>query len=81
MAFKQLAITFFVIAAASPAAAVIPKDMPAVTDGPDVRYCMHIEAITGSRIEKVVCWTREEWAQNEVDLDTDWPKEGVAILR
>ena len=81
MAFKQLTVAFCVLAAASPASAVIPKDSPAETDGPNVLYCMHIEAVTGTRLERVVCWTRAEWAANDVDLDRDWPKEGVSILR
>ncbi len=81
MALKQLAIALSAIAAASPASASIPRDAPAETDGPNVRYCMRIEAITGSRLEQIVCWTREQWAVNDVDLDRDWPREGVAILR
>ena len=30
---------------------------------------MRIEAITGSRIEELKCWTREEWAEQGVDVD------------
>ena len=48
--------------------------------GPEARYCMHIEAPTGSRIEPVECWTRLEWAEQGVDVDRDWTKEGVAVL-
>jgi uncharacterized protein YjhX (UPF0386 family) len=40
---------------------------------------MRIEAVTGTRIETVECWTREEWAAQGVDVDKDWPKEGVAV--
>ena len=36
---------------------------------PETRYCMRIEAITGSRIEELKCWTREEWAEQGVDVD------------
>jgi hypothetical protein len=46
----------------------------------ETRYCMRIEAVTGTRIEKVVCWTRQEWADQGVDVDHDWPKEGVAVI-
>lgn len=81
MALRKLAVALCVLAAASPATAVVPRDNPAETDGPNVLYCMHIEAVTGSRLERVVCWTRAEWAYNDVDLDKDWPKEGVSILR
>jgi uncharacterized protein YjhX (UPF0386 family) len=41
---------------------------------------MRIEAMTGSRIEEVRCWTRAEWAEQEVDVDKDWPKEGVRVI-
>ena len=34
---------------------------------------------TGTLIEQVKCWTREQWAQRGVDVDKDWPKEGVRI--
>ena len=81
MALKHYAIAFSAILSASPVSAVVPRDMPSETDGPNVLYCMHIEAVTGTRLERVVCWTRAEWAANDVDLDRDWPKEGVSILR
>jgi hypothetical protein len=41
---------------------------------------MHIEAITGSRLEEVKCWTRQEWAEQGVDVDKDWPREGVRTI-
>ena len=41
---------------------------------------MHIEAITGSRVELVECWTRAEWADQGVDVDKDWAKEGVRVI-
>jgi uncharacterized protein YjhX (UPF0386 family) len=41
---------------------------------------MRVEPQTGSRIESVECWTREEWAAGGVDVDKDWPKEGVRVL-
>jgi uncharacterized protein YjhX (UPF0386 family) len=41
---------------------------------------MRIEAVTGSRIEEVRCWTRAEWAENGVDVDKDWAEEGVRVL-
>ena len=48
--------------------------------GPETRYCMRVEAATGSRIERIWCWTREQWAEQEVDLDAEWAKEGVRVL-
>jgi hypothetical protein len=82
MAHKSLVIALGMIAAASPAFATIqePAPMGAPEGSPDTLYCMRIEAIIGSRIEEVKCWTREEWAENEVDVDAEWAKEGVAIV-
>jgi hypothetical protein len=41
---------------------------------------MRIEAITGSRLEEVKCWTRAEWAEQGVDVDHDWAAEGVRVI-
>ena len=49
--------------------------------GASARYCMRIEPVTGSRVEYVRCWTRQMWAEQGVDVDKEWPKEGVAVLR
>ena len=77
MAHKELAAALTVIAvAASPVSAAVP----APEAPPHARYCMRVEPITGSRLETVQCWTREEWAAQGVDVDKDWPKEGVRIL-
>ena len=38
---------------------------------------MRIEAITGSRIERIRCWTRDEWSGQGVDIDEHWAEEGV----
>lgn len=55
----------------------VPPTAPPGT--PTTRYCMKVEAVTGTRIETVECWTRDEWAAQGVDVDKDWPKEGVAV--
>ena len=70
-----------VVAATSPvmAASSGPTAMPSASDSADTRYCMRVEATTGTRIEMVRCWTRAEWAEQLVDVDKDWPKEGVSI--
>jgi hypothetical protein len=41
---------------------------------------MRVEASTGTLIESVICWTRAEWAEQGVDVDKDWDKEGVAVI-
>ena len=39
-----------------------------------------VEAATGSRIETMQCWTRAEWADQGVNVDHDWAKEGVGVI-
>ena len=52
----------------------------APTGSAATRYCLRVEAITGSRIEGVLCLTREQWAEGDVDVDKEWAKEGVRVL-
>ena len=83
MARKPLIFALSVIATASPAFAT-NQDTTTTTAAPagtpETKYCMHIEAITGRRLEKTKCWTREEWAEQGVDVDQDWAKEGVRTI-
>ncbi len=84
MAYNALIVALGMIVAASPASASIHDPAPpgpAQTDSADTRYCLRIEAIIGSRIEEVRCWTRQEWAEKEVDVDREWAREGVAVIR
>jgi hypothetical protein len=83
MAHGKLIVALGMIAAASPLSANQPEQpVPAVAPagGPDTRYCMRVEPVTGSRIETIECWTRQEWAQQGVDVDLEWAEEGVAVL-
>jgi hypothetical protein len=83
MAAKQLIIALGMLAAASPGNATVQQPdhtAGAPQGGPNTLYCMRIEAITGSRIEEVKCWTRQEWADQDVDVDQAWPREGVRTL-
>ena len=68
------------IISASAAASPGPTSRPSPTDSADTRYCLRVEAFTGTRIERVQCWTRAEWTEQGVDVDVDWAKEGVAII-
>ena len=69
------------VAMVAPAGAVQSTDLGSAPAGTrDTKYCMRVEAPTGSRIEPVRCWTREEWADQGVDVDHDWPKEGVTTI-
>ena len=82
MAQKIWVAAVGVIIAASPLSAesLGPVPAPAPTDSADSRYCMRVEASTGTLIESVICWTRAEWAEQGVDVDKDWDKEGVAVI-
>lgn len=44
------------------------------------RYCLKIEAVTGTRLERVRCHTRAEWAELDVDVDAEWAREGVRVI-
>jgi hypothetical protein len=82
MARKALIAALAIIAVASPLSAAGQEGpgTPAPPGGPNTEYCMRVEPITGSRIETVQCWTREEWAEGGVNVDVDWPKYGVAVV-
>ena len=80
MAVKALAAALGAIVATSAAASVQPAEPNAPAGTPSTRYCMRVEPQTGSRIEGIECWTREEWAEGGVDVDKDWPKEGVRVI-
>ena len=84
MACKELIVALSMIATASPVLAGQPEPMReevgAPAASPGARYCLRIEPITGTRIETIRCETREEWARLEVDLDREWPREGVRVI-
>lgn len=81
MALKILVVALTMAVAASPLSATKPEPTPTVAPeaGPGAKYCLRIE-ITGSRIEKVRCWTREKWAEEEVDIDREWAANGVKVI-
>ena len=83
MAYKELVIGLSVIVATSPLSAAQPEstqEQGAPTASADARYCLRVEPITGSRIETIVCETREAWAELEVDVDKEWAREGVRVI-
>lgn len=77
MAQLNLIAALMLATSQQPAAADRPMAAPPGT--PDTRYCMRVEPVTGSRIERVRCWTRDEWADQGVDVDLDWAEEGVRV--
>ena len=83
MAYGKLAVAMGMIALASPVAAT--QSEPTTEAGapaapPEARYCLHVEPITGSRIETIRCETREGWAELEINVDKEWAKEGVKVI-
>jgi hypothetical protein len=83
MSHRKLALTLTLIAVASPALAQPSgrDDMSgAPAAGPDARYCLRVAPATGSLVERVRCWTREQWVEQGVDVDREWAKEGVTVL-
>ncbi len=74
MASRTLMVILAITASPVPALAQAPSGTDAT------RYCMRVEAATGSRIEAVRCWTRRQWEEQGVDIDTDWPREGVRTI-
>jgi hypothetical protein len=84
MPHRKLAVALsLVVVAASPVLALPAERDPgsgAPAAGPNARYCLRVEPVTGSRIESVRCWTREEWTELGVDIDKDWAKEGVRVI-
>lgn len=84
MAHRAFAFALGLLVVPSPLVAANPPpppENPAPTDAPGTRYCMRVDPITGNLVQTVQCWTRAEWADQDVDLDKEWAKNGVAILR
>jgi hypothetical protein len=83
MAHKILVIALSMIVATSPVSAANSEPMPtgpAPAGSVDTKYCMHVQPVTGSLLETVQCWTRDEWADQDVDVDKEWAKEGVRTI-
>lgn len=80
MASKALIAALGMIAAASPVLATRGPATPAPPGTPETRYCLRVGPLTGNLVETVECWTRDEWAAQDVDVDLEWAKEGVAVI-
>ena len=52
---------------------------PAPAGTAATRYCMRIE-LTGNIVEPVRCWTRDQWAEQGVDVDEEWAREGIRVI-
>lgn len=77
-----LPLTLFaaaVVMTTAPAFAA-PETQPAPPGTETTRYCIRVAALTGSQIETIQCWTRAEWADQDVDVDQVWLKDGVRVI-
>ena len=81
MACKLLVVglTIFAIPPVAAAQPELPPAVGAPAAAPGARYCMRVE-LTGTVIEPVRCWTREKWAEQGVDVDKEWAREGVRVI-
>ena len=83
MALKALVVVSSLIAAVSPLSASQPVPGPMLAGAPaagaGARYCMRIE-LTGNVVEPVRCWTREKWAEQGIDVDKEWAREGIRVI-
>ena len=80
MAHKILAAALGMVVATSPVWATNQEPTAAPSASADARYCLRVEPVTGSLLETIQCWTRAEWADQGVDVDKEWAKEGVEVL-
>jgi hypothetical protein len=81
MAHKHLIAALGLLVAASPLSASV-RDNPAgdtPVESANGKFCLKVEPNTGSKVENIVCMTREEWDAQGVDLDREWAKEGVVL--
>ena len=82
MSNKKLAILSGLIVATTPLVAQTLATNPvtgAPAAGPNARYCMRVAPATGSLVEVVRCWTRDQWSEQGVDVDEEWAREGVSV--
>jgi hypothetical protein len=84
MSHKKLAVTLsLIVTVVSPALAQsADRDSMAGAPaaGPEARYCLRVEAVTGTLTERVRCWTRDQWTEQGVDVDKEWAREGVRVI-
>ena len=84
MSHKKLALAFsLIVVAVSPVLAQsVGRDnmAGAPAAGPNARYCLRVEPVTGSLVERVRCWTRGQWVEQGVDVDKAWAREGVTVI-
>lgn len=68
------------VAMATAPAFASPETQPAPQGTETTQYCIRVAALTGSQVETIQCWTRAEWADQDVDVDQVWSKDGVRVI-
>ena len=81
MAKRLMLAAFGLLIAASPVAASqrLAPGTPAPPGSPTTLYCLRI-TVTGYAIDPIQCWTRAEWAEQDVDVDKEWAANGVRTI-
>lgn len=77
---RAIAVGLLVTSSALSATQTAPMGQGAPDASPGARYCLRVEPITGSQVERILCMTRSEWWEQEVDVDREWAKEGVRVI-
>ena len=86
MAWKTILLASIMVAGAMPVSASQSDQSDDVTIAraseawEGALYCLKMEPITGTRIGSVLCWTRQEWADNDIDVDEAWAEDGVKVV-
>ena len=79
MAHKAFVIALASMAASPAVAAVQEPASPTPVANTRGEYCLKVAPMTGNLVETVRCWTREEWADQGVDVDKEWAENGVVL--
>ena len=83
MMHKGLIAVLGIIVAASPVAASQPDLTPATgapPGTPATRYCLRVEPSPAAASRRSNAGPANEWADQGVDVDKEWAKEGVRVL-
>ena len=71
MAYSRLVVAVGLIAIAAPAAAALQNSQAGSSSSAAdaTKYCIQYEPDTGSRLNRVECKTKAEWAKQGVQVD------------
>ena len=75
--YPLLILVYLAMTTSAAHASAPPTTEP--TPSANGKYCLRVEAVTGSKVQTVQCMTREQWVAQGVDLDEEWAEEGVVL--